>query len=784
MFKGARTSAGAHSRRSYANSILQCLYYSVPFREQVMSYPSRSPVESVVMGPDGQPRLKIRPPMTAEQLSPNKSKPGQVNAARAGVSGTGQRPDDKDSQEYKKKQLLAKGPIYNMDYDNATTYGMSESLFTSLKDLFEAIVASQKRMGVISPQKLIEVLKRDNEIFRGNVHQDAHEFLNMLLNQVVDVVEENVKKLEQSRNAGVSAQDMSLSTAYEKVASHAQVAKVSEDIRWVHELFQGTLTSETKCLTCENVSQRDEPFLDLSVDLEAHASVTSCLRKFSEEEMLRERDKFFCDNCGGLQEAEKRMKIKRSPKILALHLKRFRYTEDLQRLQKLFHRVVYPYHLRLFNTTADAEDPDRLYELYAVVVHIGIGPYHGHYVSIVKTQDRGWLLFDDELVEPVDKAFVLNFFGDRANLACAYVLFYRETTLEAVKQEQEAEGRAAAAKYAASAAPAKESHGFGLGLTLKTNGITNSQAQTTSADDETASTTPLLSLDHVATAPPTSSSPLSPSNMPTQPVAFSSPLGQSQTIAASAPEINSPQSPRAAAPLSKKERAKEEKERKAEEKEKEKERKAAEKEAAKQAKAAKKEEDARAKAAAKTHVSPGKVEPTYHAPQKQSSSDSATTAPPSIPASSAATAASTYTVPSTFTAPTSVASPEPIPSSPANGHAHSASHGSGSAFNRFRQSSKSLKARPKFWGGSGPSPAAVATAAAPPPPAAPPVAATGTGTTGTGVTSNGSSKDDTSAIEDGEAHEMEKGEGKPEGKENQRKLSRFSLRRKGSGMWS
>merc|ERR1711939_1178345 len=211
--------------------------------------------------------------------------------------------------------------------------------------------------------------------------------------------------------------------------------------RWLRELFEGTLTSETRCLTCENVSHRDEPFLDLSVDLEQHSSVTACLRRFSEEEMLCERNKFHCDNCGGLQEAEKRMKIKRLPRILALHLKRFKYTEDLQRLQKLFHKVVYPYHLRLFNTTDDAEDPDRIYELYAVVVHIGGGPYHGHYVAVIKTQDRGWLLFDDEMVEPVDRNYVKNFFGDKAGLACAYVLFYQETTLEAVHREQRMYGK-------------------------------------------------------------------------------------------------------------------------------------------------------------------------------------------------------------------------------------------------------------------------------------------------------------------------------------------------------
>lgn len=333
-----------------------------------------------------------------------------------------------------------------MTHDNSVKYGMDESLFTSLRDIFEAIIGNQSRIGVVSPHRFLEILRRENEMFRSAMHQDAHEFLNLLLNQVVDNVEMFAKQhpsLMQTPANGSAVQPMDMTVS----TNGLNVPKAGPDTHWVHDLFEGLLTSETRCLTCENTSQRDEAFLDLSVDLSAHTSVTSCLRKFSEEEMLCERNKFHCDNCGGLQEAEKRMKIKRLPRILALHLKRFKYTEDLQRLQKLFHRVVYPFHLRLFNTTEDAEDPDRLYELYAVVVHIGGGPYHGHYVSIVKTQDRGWLLFDDELVEPVDKSYVMNFFGgepvpgiqDAKQLACAYVLFYQETTLEAVLKEQEAE---------------------------------------------------------------------------------------------------------------------------------------------------------------------------------------------------------------------------------------------------------------------------------------------------------------------------------------------------------
>ena len=62
------------------------------------------------------------------------------------------------------------------------------------------------------------------------------------------------------------------------------------------------------------------------------------------------------------------------PQILCLHLKRFKYMEDLQRYTKLSHRVVFPFELRLFNTSADADNPDKMFDLVAVVVHCGTGP--------------------------------------------------------------------------------------------------------------------------------------------------------------------------------------------------------------------------------------------------------------------------------------------------------------------------------------------------------------------------------------------------------------------------
>lgn len=43
-------------------------------------------------------------------------------------------------------------------------------------------------------------------------------------------------------------------------------------------------------------------------------------------------------------------------------------------------------------------NPDRLYDLMAVVIHCGSGPNRGHYISIVKSHGF-WLLFDDDMVD-------------------------------------------------------------------------------------------------------------------------------------------------------------------------------------------------------------------------------------------------------------------------------------------------------------------------------------------------------------------------------------------------
>lgn len=76
------------------------------------------------------------------------------------------------------------------------------------------------------------------------MQQDAHEFLNYLLNTVADILQEEKKQEKQNgrlKNNGTA------------VAAAEAEAENKAEPTWVHDIFQGTLTNETRCLNCETV---------------------------------------------------------------------------------------------------------------------------------------------------------------------------------------------------------------------------------------------------------------------------------------------------------------------------------------------------------------------------------------------------------------------------------------------------------------------------------------------------------------------------------------------------
>lgn len=77
------------------------------------------------------------------------------------------------------------------------------------------------------------------------MQQDAHEFLNYLLNTIADLLQEE-KSQERQQNGTL---------VHNGGCDGREEGRKETQQTWVHEIFQGTLTNETRCLNCEAVSQ-------------------------------------------------------------------------------------------------------------------------------------------------------------------------------------------------------------------------------------------------------------------------------------------------------------------------------------------------------------------------------------------------------------------------------------------------------------------------------------------------------------------------------------------------
>ena len=93
---------------------------------------------------------------------------------------------------------------------------------------------------------------------------------------------------------------------------------------FITDLFRGTLSNIVTCTKCEKTTNRDENFFNLSIDIERNTSLIYCLQRFSVKELLNRDNKLHCESCHTKQVATKEMTVSRFPKMLLVHLKRFK----------------------------------------------------------------------------------------------------------------------------------------------------------------------------------------------------------------------------------------------------------------------------------------------------------------------------------------------------------------------------------------------------------------------------------------------------------------------------
>jgi hypothetical protein len=167
-----------------------------------------------------------------------------------------------------------------------------------------------------------------------------------------------------------------------------------------------------------NINKIEEEYMNrYSLVRNSVLSVYNCIQAFREGEKLEKDNSWYCSKCKKHQESLKKIDIYRFPKILILHLKRFRNkNSNLSMIHNQKNLTLVEYPLENLVLTQVICDSNNVYDLFAVSCHTG-SISSGHYTAMCKNKEN-WYMFDDASVYKISSSTVIS--------PSAYVLFFRK----------------------------------------------------------------------------------------------------------------------------------------------------------------------------------------------------------------------------------------------------------------------------------------------------------------------------------------------------------------------
>uniref|UniRef100_A0A4W6FUL9 Ubiquitin carboxyl-terminal hydrolase n=1 Tax=Lates calcarifer TaxID=8187 RepID=A0A4W6FUL9_LATCA len=337
------------------------------------------------------------------------------------------------------------------------------------RDMDKDVDTTTETTPIISSQGAIKVQGRTSDIQMSNTTR-PHSPVPM---------EGHIPKMSSSPPKAASGWP-SLNPAHKKVTTFSPPKnKRQKKYRSViSDVFDGTIVSSVQCLTCDRVSVTLENFQDISLPIpgkedlaklhssthqtsmvkagscgEAYApqgwiafvmeyikswfwgpvvTLQDCLAAFFARDELKGDNMYSCEKCKKLRNGVKFCKMQSLPEILCIHLKRFRH--ELMFSTKISTHVSFPLEgldLQPF-LAKDSSAQTTNYDLLSVICHHGTAS-SGHYIAYCRNDVNNlWYEFDDQSVTEVSESCVQN--------AEAYVLFYKKSNEDAVKERRRVSG--------------------------------------------------------------------------------------------------------------------------------------------------------------------------------------------------------------------------------------------------------------------------------------------------------------------------------------------------------
>lgn len=293
--------------------------------------------------------------------------------------------------------------------------------------LYKLFLSSLSNEGKLNPVKFRSMCADRYFIWGEHEQQDSSEFFQFL----VTTVEEEMGKQVEFICGRNPHRIENINHAFDNInAVHCYQSFLKNEFSPLKKIFTGLEEMKTTCGMCRHESKTYQTFVMLQLSIPTtnpitEYDLTECLDNWIEDEKLDDDNRLTCGFCNIKSNAIKNHRFWIPPKVLVIHLKRFKKDMYGNICRKIKNKVNYPYKdLDISNYISDGSPyKDKCkYNLFGVNIHNELGSYGninmGHYFSYVKNRlDDKWYNFNDSSysrIRTVDDLVDEN----------AYLLFY------------------------------------------------------------------------------------------------------------------------------------------------------------------------------------------------------------------------------------------------------------------------------------------------------------------------------------------------------------------------
>ena len=151
-----------------------------------------------------------------------------------------------------------------------------------------------------------------------------------------------------------------------------------------------------RCKSCKYPSVRHSNFMELPLSLQNCSTIIECIDDLLKPEIMEGDNQYHCSNCNQKRDAKRTTKLAALPPVLNLQLMRFVYDRSSGYKKKISTKIKFSevLDLKKYRNVSDSSTCDKensVYQLGAILMHVGKTAYSGHYMAQIKNfQKNEW----------------------------------------------------------------------------------------------------------------------------------------------------------------------------------------------------------------------------------------------------------------------------------------------------------------------------------------------------------------------------------------------------------